>query len=56
MIDKGGPAIEGGTTPGQVGGPELHKKASWASYGEQASKQHPFMALASVPASRFLLK
>ena len=30
------------------------KKPGWASYGKQASKQHPFMASASVPASMFL--
>jgi hypothetical protein len=31
-----------------------HKKAGWASSGEQASKQHPSMASPSAPASRFL--
>jgi hypothetical protein len=33
----------------------LVKKASWASQGKQASKQHPSMACASAPAPRFLL-
>ena len=37
-----------------MGGPGFYKKAGLASHGEQASKQHPFMASASHPASRCL--
>jgi hypothetical protein len=34
-----------------AGSPGFFKKASWASQGKQASKQHPSMASASAPAS-----
>jgi hypothetical protein len=37
------------------GGLGFYKKAGWANHGEQASKQHPSIASASAPASRFLL-
>ena len=37
-----------------AGSPGLYKKGSWASQGQQASHQHPSMASASAPASRFL--
>lgn len=37
-----------------VGGSELYLKASWASNGEQASKQYSSMISASDPTSRFL--
>ena len=35
-----------------AGGPLNYKKAGWANYEEQASKQHPSMILGSAPASR----
>jgi hypothetical protein len=38
-----------------AGDPHLYKNASWVSHGEQASKQHSSMVLASVPASKLLL-
>jgi hypothetical protein len=34
-----------------AGGSGFYKKASWASQGKQASKEHPSMASASAPAS-----
>jgi hypothetical protein len=37
-----------------AGGSECYKGAGWARHQEQASQQHPSMASASVPASRFL--
>jgi hypothetical protein len=37
-----------------AGGPVFYKETGWASHEEQASKQHPSMASASAPASRFL--
>ena len=37
-----------------AGSPGFYKKAGWASHGEQASEEHPSMASASAPASRFL--
>jgi hypothetical protein len=36
--------------PSPVGGPEFYKKTSWASQGEQASKQQSPMVPASGPA------
>lgn len=37
-----------------AGGPGLNKKASWASRGKRASKQHFCVVSASAPSSRFL--
>ena len=37
-----------------AGGPGFYKKASWASHGEQANKQHPSVAYVSTVASVFL--
>lgn len=37
-----------------VGGPGFHEKSGWACHEVQASKQHPFLASTSAPASRLL--
>jgi hypothetical protein len=48
-----GPAHCGWSHP-WADGPGFNKKASRASHGEQAKKQHPCVAAASAPASKFL--
>jgi hypothetical protein len=37
-----------------IGSPGFYKKANWASQGQESTKQHPSMASASAPASKFL--
>jgi hypothetical protein len=54
LVIKGGRAHCGWCHP-WAGSPGFYKRASWASQGEQANKQHPSMTSASAPASKFLL-
>lgn len=51
MTDVGGPISLRGATPWLVVLDAIRKQTG---HGEQASKQHPSVASASVPASRFL--
>jgi hypothetical protein len=53
VTDRGGPRLVL-VVPSWASGPGIYKKASRASHGEQASKEHASMASVSAPASRFL--
>jgi hypothetical protein len=53
MTNGKGPAHDWWSQP-WAGGPGFYKKAGSPSHEEQVGKQHPSMALASAPTSRFL--
>ena len=54
LVIRGQDLVHCGRCHPWAGSPGFYKKASWAIQGKQFSKQHPSMASALAPASKFL--